>query len=141
MKRQEIVDEARRILAGNPKWQMMGRKPNSLDCFGVIVLLRQKFKLYTDDSFRYGEYPQMDKALPIAKTMFNQVNPPLKPGQVVIFQFENYPWHCGIYATDANGKGTIIHSSASYRKMVEEPYSLDLQSHFRAALDWKEIED
>lgn len=141
MKRQEIVDEAHRLLANRPKWELRARSETSMDCYGLVVLVRNKFGLNSEDGYQYGFYPEHDKALPIARKMFNQVHPPLKIGSVVVFQYGGYPWHCGITTLDSYNRFSVVHSSAMTRKVMEEPFEGELAHHFRAAFDFLEIED
>lgn len=141
MKRQDIVAEARRFVELGTRWRIMGRTDARLDCYGLIIKVRERFGLASEDYQRYGLYPQDNIALDTMKRMFTQVHPPLKPGQVVVFSYDNRPWHMGITSIDRYGRFSVIHCGALAKKAIEEPFEGLLKNHFRAAFEFPGVED
>lgn len=142
MKRAEIVAEARRFVEIKAKWGRMGRTEQYMDCYGMIVLLLKKFNLPYDDWTRYDLYPREDLAIKVGRHLFGeQVHPPLKDGQLVVFQIKGHPIHMGIAATDQYGRRSIIHCGANHRRCVEEAYEPSLYKQFRAAFEFIGVED
>jgi len=141
MKRSEIVEEARKHVAAKARWRKMGRRPNGMDCYGLVVLVRAAFGLKSEDWERYTNYPDADLFMEPGKRMFTQVHPPLKDGQLIIFQNGNRPCHLGITATDHYGRRSIIHCAANNKWALEEAYEPTLSKHFRAVFDFPGVED
>lgn len=142
MKRQEIVEAARHFVRIKSKWAMMGRSEKRLDCYGLLVLVRQHFGLDSEDVGRYGIYPSQDLDLvKIGQRMFRQVHPPLKPGMVIVFKYGDRPWHMGIVGENAFGQSTIIHVAANRKFASEDPFEGELKRAFRAAFEFPGVED
>jgi hypothetical protein len=57
MKRADIVIEARKYAERKTRWQKMGRTPERLDCYGLMILVRAAFGLKSEDWLRYTTYP------------------------------------------------------------------------------------
>ena len=119
----------------------MGRSDTRLDCYGLLIRVRESFGLPSEDYQRYGLYPQDAIAMDTMKRMFTQVHPPLKPGQVVVFSFDGRPWHMGITSIDRYGRLSVIHCSALHKHTIEEPFEGELKNHFRAAFEFPGVED
>lgn len=140
MKRAEIVAEARKHI-GKAKWQRMGRSPQSMDCYGLVMLVRKAFGLKSEDWQRYETYPSAVDVIGPASRMFTQVHPPFKDGQFIVFQHSGRPVHVGITGTDKYGRPTVIHCAANRKVCCEEALESALMPHFRALFDFPGIED
>lgn len=141
MKRQEIVEAARKYVAGKARWHKMGRAEHRMDCYGLIILVRAQFDLKSEDFTRYTNYPNDKQFMEPAKRMFTQVHQPLKDGQVIVFQNAGDACHLGISATDMYGRRSIIHCAANNKFCIEEGYVPVLSNYFRAAFDFPGVED
>lgn len=141
MKRQEIVDAARYFVERKTRWANMGRDERRLDCYGLVIKVREKFGLPSENVGRYGIYPSNDLDLvEIGRRMFDQVHPPLKPGMVAVFRFGQRPWHMGVVG-EKDGRTTIIHVAANRKFASEDLFADTLKRTFRAAFDFRGVED
>lgn len=142
MKRAEIVEEARRFVTMRTKFGRMGRTEIRVDCYGMIALILKKFNLPIDDR-RYSMYPEGDLAMEVGRHLFGeQVDLPLKDGQLVVFQHAGNAIHLGIAATDNYGRRSIIHCSAIHKRCVEEAYDpKHFHLRYRAAFEFIGVED
>lgn len=122
--RQLIVDEAHRFL--NVKWVHQGRRPDAVDCAGLIVLIAKKFNLAPVDFKDFTNYGRQPNGFDF-KTVFdtNMDKIPfmsIKNGDVAVFGAGRYACHCGILFYE-NGSLYMIHAYAERGKVVKEPFT------------------
>lgn len=140
MKRADIVREARRLITVGARWTHRGRNDQGVDCVGVLCVVAQRLGVKYDDIDGYSRNPDRDRFVEHLKRQLNQVQPPLKPGMVVILRDGAHPCHCGIIG-EMNGRLTLIHSTVTRRKVVEEYWDNYWQAAYRCCLDFPDVED
>lgn len=97
------------------KWRHRGRKPNAVDCLGLVVLALRKAGLEVDDETMYGREPWEDRLRRGAQARFGDPleAEELEPGDVAIFRWETgEPTHVGIVGQhpDHTTVLTLIHA-------------------------------
>jgi cell wall-associated NlpC family hydrolase len=118
--RLDVVTLARRWL-GVP-WRHQGRSRDGVDCVGFVALVARDLGISSYDYTSYGRravgqafvhhFAENMDALRVAEA---------QPGDVLVFADRAYPCHCGIVSEQEAGR-YLIHSHASRRKVIEEPY-------------------
>lgn len=116
--RERIVATAREYLG--VKFKHQGRVRAGLDCIGLVIRVAHDLGLSDFDTTDYSRIPDgvrlragldqhMDR-MPVAL---------VRPGDVLLMQFETQPQHVAIVADYAHGGLSIIHALATARKVAE----------------------
>lgn len=117
----DVIDEARSWL--NVRWRHQGRSRAGIDCAGLVVLVGRALGLADHDDLSYARNAQgQDFLAPFRRAMDAVLTPDAMPGDVIVFADILYPCHCGILSTRHDVRH-LIHSHASRRKVIEEPYT------------------
>lgn len=120
--RNDIVDTAREYL-GTP-FRHQGRSALGVDCVGLLVLVAQRLKVPHYDQPNYERRTTglrfINKFREAGFSQRRLID--RKPGDVIVFRELRETCHVAILAEGALGHETIIHSYASRRRVVEEPY-------------------
>lgn len=119
MKRQEIVDAARKYIG--VKWKHQGRNPASgLDCLGLIVQVAKDIGLEPYDPVDYSKRPDGQRLIAELNAQLKQTVD-YQAGDILLMRMGANPQHLAI----VNETGGIIHSYAEIRKVVEHPLNDD----------------
>jgi len=114
------VVEAARAWDGR-RWRHKGRNEYGVDCVGLPRVIARQFGLSDYDFLDYGREPDAAKFLQhFAASGCVRIDiKAARDADLIIFHQSGYPCHVGIMAT-RRGVRTVIHSSASHKKVVEE---------------------
>lgn len=118
---EDVVREARALLGA--KWRHQGRRPDGVDCIGLVVLVRQALRLETIDVNDYQRIATDESMLTYCREHMQQIPfTKLKPGDIVVFAFDNQR-HMAIIGDYPGGRRfSIIHAYASRRMVVENQF-------------------
>lgn len=101
-------DEVSQSLLGM-SFEMCGRGPKKIDCYGLIVLYFKGFDVNLPD-YSYTEDWEKNSELFLSEyaKCFRKLDPTEKPeiGDVILFHWKENPTHAGVYL----GGGRFIHS-------------------------------
>lgn len=138
--REQIVTTARSHLGA--KWEHQARRADAMDCAGLIVLVGLECGLIEDgfvDFTNYRRSPDGDKF----KNMFDTYAEPTvwrkaKSGDIAIFGWGRYGFHCGILVFKDN-QPWLIHSFADVGKVIEQPLTDSLLKLLKHVYTYKGI--
>ncbi|UTU07843.1 cell wall-associated hydrolase [Caulobacter phage C1] len=140
MRRQEIIDEARRYVAARTRWRPRGRSIQAVDCIGLVACVGTAFGVPYEDIDGYSQNPDGRFVDHIRKFMIYRDPQTVVPGCAVIFNDNHQACHIGIIG-ERYGQRSLIHASLAQRQVVEEEYDGHWTSRFRCALDFPGVED
>lgn len=129
---QDMVETARTFLG--TRWKHQGREPGrNLDCVGLIIKAAHIRGLTDFDYTNYSREPNYNELVRHFEEHMDPVLPKraIRIGDAMVFRQSKYPCHCGMVG-EKNGKHTLIHAYALYRKVIEEYIEADpelLQLH------------
>lgn len=124
---EQLVQAARSFVGS--KWKHRGRSKAGIDCVGLIVLAGKECGLheYPDDV----DYTRTSKGQDLLEPFRRhgveiRFGPDmglqnLQDGDILILRDTIFPQHAGIIATNSRGVKTMIHASAYYGRVIEEP--------------------
>ncbi len=141
MKRQDIIDEARRYASARVRWRHRGRSFQGVDCIGLVIQLADHFGVPYVDVDGYSRNPDGRFVDLLMKYLEYPRDQKLRHGGVVVLREQHHPCHVGILNQKAPGVFTLIHSSISRKMVVEEPYDKAWRERFRCVLDFPGVED
>ena len=140
--RQEVIEHA--LSYEGVRWIHVGRsREHGVDCGGLIILTGQHFGMLGDDC--PDNYPRRPNGTFVS--LFQERMDQIKvseavPGDVLLFNDNLHPCHCGIMA-EKWGKPSVIHAHALRRRVMhetlEEAQSVVGRPHF--AFKYRGIED
>jgi len=121
--RAEIVRLARGEVEARTRWVHLARQPGkALDCGGLVVACYAGAGTPISDEGMYSRHPWPRKMEAALRRSFDPVEAieDAEPGDVLWFwiQKRRLPQHLGIWT----GQGTIIHSWADHRFVMESPW-------------------
>ena len=119
--RSEIVAEARRWIG--TRWRHQGRTSNGVDCVGLLARVGAALGCTSYDFVAYQRRPGDSQTFLQHFHKAGCLEIPMnsaRPGDILIFQDNQYPCHCGILS-EKRGTTHFIHSHASWKKVVEQP--------------------
>lgn len=121
-KRQEVVEAAMSFIGA--KWEHQGRRPDAMDCAGLVVLTGKKVGLLDSsyvDMTRYRRQPdgisfkkQFDKYAD--RTVWTKA----QEGDILIFGKGVYNFHCGILFFK-HGQPYMVHGYSESGLIMEQP--------------------
>ena len=121
-KRQEVVKAAKSFVGA--KWVHQGRRPDGMDCAGLVVLTGKKAGLLDDSYVDYTNYrrqpdgnsfkAQFDKYA--TRTVWTKA----QEGDILIFGKGVYNFHCGILFFK-HDKPYMIHGYSESGLIMEQP--------------------
>ncbi len=121
MTRTEIVTAARALI-GVP-WRHQGRTLRGLDCIGLLVEVAKTLGVHYVDRTDYSRDPTHHALLDHLRQFTTFCLPSAeKTGLIGVFRQSSLPCHVGIFATDATGATTLIHTLAPVRKVIEQHF-------------------
>lgn len=120
--RQEIVEAAKGFVGA--KWVHQGRRPDGMDCAGLIALVGLKVGAFPDDFEDYTNYRRHPDGSSFKaqfdrfgdRTVWNRA----QDGDVLIFGKGVYNFHCGILFFK-HGKPYMIHGYSESTLVMEQP--------------------
>lgn len=120
MKRQQIVDEARKWLG--VRWAHQGRSRFGVDCIGLVSQVGLAFGIKHEDRHDYGRVPNDLKLMDHLHKYLHLMPPDVKlDGMVGVFRMSARPCHVGIFSTK-DGAPHLVHARANLREVIEEPF-------------------
>jgi len=131
----DAVVIAARALLGVP-WRHLGRDARGVDCLGLCILAYRAAGFVVPDPPPYRREPQgqalTDGLRALGAVQVRQGEE--REGDVLLFRVGLYAGHVGIRSTHpALGVPACIHAYLPRRKVVEEPFALELRPHYVAA--------
>lgn len=116
MRNDEFIKAAQSFVG--VRFHHMGRSRLGMDCSGLVVAACRSIGEGVSDEPHYGVRPNPHTFTAAFDRNFERVDE-IKPGRIGVFWWDkrNTVDHCGIF-----GHGTLIHSWAQSRKVVEHPY-------------------
>jgi|AACY02.12.fsa_nt_gi Cell wall-associated hydrolases (invasion-associated proteins) len=140
---EDIVAYARGWIGA--RWRHQGRghgRDRGIDCAGLLVRTAQHFGLPHEDLIGYRRDPGREFQVQIERYT-DPFDQPIN-GAIGIFTDTLMPCHTGIFAVDAKGRVTVIHSECGLkRRCHEESYDLNtqsLKSRLRAIRLFREVD-
>jgi cell wall-associated NlpC family hydrolase len=135
--RLDVVIEARRWL-GVP-WRHQGRTRAGVDCVGLIALVARDLAISTYDYTSYGRRAHGQAFVHhLAENMDALRVAEAQPGDVLVFADQAYPCHCG-FLTEKFEQPHLLHSHATRRKVIEEPYIGEWPARVRFAFRFRGV--
>ena len=126
--RAEIVEYARSWIGVRYRHQGRTRR-HGLDCAGLLARVGNDLGILEFDSHNYHRFPTDNSFYKVfLQGGFVRTEDP-KAGTIAIMKVAGVPCHTGILT----GEGTVIHSYAPYRKVIEtvfDPESADAYYEF-----------
>ena len=117
---QELITMARKHL--NTKWRHQGRQAGvALDCVGLLYAVADEAGITTEDVRNYNRRPGSMKLYEQLNRYCDEIplESEMKPADILVVSVEGEePQHVLLWT----GQGTVIHSSARHRKVVEHRY-------------------
>ena len=121
-KRQEVVEIAKSFIG--VRWVHQGRRPDGIDCAGLVVLTGQAVGLLDEDYIDYTNYRRQPDGssfkAQFAKYADRTLWPIAKDGDIVIFGKGVYNFHCGILFFK-DGRPYMVHGYSESGKVMEQP--------------------
>jgi cell wall-associated NlpC family hydrolase len=127
-----------------------GRGRFGLDCVGLLAVVAHDLGITTFDDLNYQ--PEPDPAYLTATlerfaarywdrdTPAERLRMGLWDGDLLQFEILGSARHCGIYARDERGEGTVIHTYQAAGKVVEHLFDIHWQRRLWAAYRLREQE-
>lgn len=101
------------------RYAHLGRDRNGLDCVGLIVVVARELGVEFDDFLGYGRQSKDASMLTHFERVADRVLvSDAAIGDILLLSERRWPGHCGFL-----GPGTLVHSSITRRRVVEEPLS------------------
>jgi cell wall-associated NlpC family hydrolase len=153
---ERVVAQARSYL-GVPFWHA-GRSKQGLDCIGLLAVVAHDLEITDFDDVNYAPEPDPAYLTAVLERFavrkwqrlepFQETNGggrgagfgalSLVPGNLLQFEILSSAQHCGIYAENERGEGTVIHTYQSAGKVVEHRFDVHWQRRLFAAYRWRE---
>jgi cell wall-associated NlpC family hydrolase len=112
-----LVLAARRYLG--VRFVHRGRRPDKLDCVGLILLAYRDCGVALDAPADYGREPHLTRfQAAIEAGLGRPVGYPLQVGDVVTLRTKGHPHHLAIVTDHPEGLG-LIHASGEHGRVVE----------------------
>lgn len=120
--RSEFVAAARTYL-GVP-YRHQGRNRIGMDCVGLVVCAARDVGYDIPDMFGYRRAGDGIAFMRHVRQNGREIlgNVPLKKGQILAFQQQQFPAHLGILDMRADGQITVIHAYAGRRQVDEQSF-------------------
>lgn len=113
----DIVTAARKFRGA--RWRHQGRRPDGVDCIGLVVLARAALNLETLDVTDYSRLASDESMLRYCREHLVEIaRDDLRPGDLLVMAFDNQR-HMGVVGDYPGGGLSLIHAYASSRKVVE----------------------
>lgn len=126
------------------KWQHQARKDDAMDCAGLLILVGKELDLLPPDFVDLRNY-RRTAVVDSLKLQFDKYCTPkvrrkLKKGDLGIFGWGKYNFHCGIIDIRENGELWLIHSYYDAGKVVEHPLSEEFSKHLTHVYSYKGVD-
>lgn len=122
------------------RWLHQGRNPAyGVDCAGLAVWAARECGLDVKDQLAYTKQPEAHILLGLLDQQCDRMPlSEMKPGDVLVLQYENNPQHLVILTDDA--PLTICHAAMNQRRVCETLLAPDMQARVRYAFRFRGFE-
>lgn len=135
----DLINSAREEVQLKTKWRHQGRQAGSaLDCVGLLYVVAWRNGLNAVDIRNYSMRPGSKALYETLKKYADQIdtNAPRQPGDILVVSINGEdPQHTALWT----GEGTVIHSSAKHRKVVEHRFDDEMRRGLCAVFRLKEL--
>ncbi len=123
----DLINSAREEVRLKTKWRHQGRESGvALDCVGLLYIVAWKNGLNAEDIRNYSMRPGSIALYDTLRIYADQIDTgdPRQPGDILVISIHGEdPQHTALWA----GDGTVIHSSAKHRKVVEHRFDEEMR--------------
>ncbi len=137
--RESLVAEARKWKG--VRWRHEGRNEHGVDCVGLVVMVAKALDRFNYDVKGYAREPfNLDMLKHFKANMVQKPINDAKPGDVVIFRDNKFPFHVGVLGVKY-GELSLIHAYAARKEVVEQLYLPEWSKLALACFEFPGIED
>ena len=123
----DLILTARLQVEAKTKWRHQGREAGvALDCVGLLYHVAYMNGLNVEDIRNYSMRPGSTKLYETLAQYADKIalDQPRKPGDILVVSINGEdPQHTALWT----GEGTVIHSSAKHRRVVEHRFDEDMR--------------
>ena len=123
----DLIRRARVEVAAKTKWRHQGRESGvALDCVGLLYTVAWSYGVNAEDFRNYSMRPGSTALYDTLRRYADQIDTgaPRKPADILVVSIHGEdPQHTALWT----GDGTVIHSSAKHRRVVEHRFDEDMR--------------